>query len=1093
MKKFLLLTLTLCTGLSLNAHSAFSRSLTSSLSANARVVGEPVANDDISENNTSGNAVLVQILANDFSSIGQVFPPMVTVDIDALLPGNQSFLSVIGEGTWIYEPIAGLLTFVPAPGFTGDPTAITYTLTENLTTLSDQATVTVRYRNTPVATNDIASFTPGSPVTFAILSNDILVGGAAPAPANVIVDIDPVQPGISMVLPVAGEGAWTYDPLTGILSFGPLPGFEGAPSSITYTITDVENRVSAPAIVTANFASKPVANDDASNNNIVGIPVTILILDNDLGTNGLPVVPLSVNVDFDPVLPGAQQLLLVPGEGIWNYTPLGQLIFSPEFGFIGDPTPIVYTLTDLFTSQSDEATVTIDYLNNPIANNDIAGSSTPGASVTIAILNNDLLVNGTTPFPGIVTVDIDAVTPGAQSLLIVPAEGSWTYDAVTGILTFSPLPGFSTFPSPITYTFAMGANSVSNPATVTVEEQVGPKANDDISINNAPGGTVLVPILANDLTASGGPALPPFISVDLDASFPGTQPTLVVLGEGIWGFDPLLPFLTFTPELGFTRDPTPLIYTLTELPSGLSDQATVTVTYQKMLTANNDVSANVAGTPALISILNNDMLSNGAVPTPGDVTVDIDPVMPGTQSGLTVSGQGAWSYNPATGILTFTPEAGFATAPTPISYTLTDIANTVSAPAMVTVTYATKPVATDDFSNLNLPGSPVSMLILNNDQLSIGPALPLMATVDIDVATPGNQLALIVPGEGTWTFDGIFILTFVPEFGVTNDPTPITYTLTENATGLSDQATVTIQYFSPPLAQAQDIAIPTPTVGAIIALDGQNGRPVPMSGTDLQDGNMGAGFTFIVTDIGGFNGNTLLYNSLPILSSPFIIPSYDPSLLAVQFTGIGSTELSFSYQVVDQQELMSPAATYKLSWEPPLPVTLISFNAKAEEKGVMLSWATSEESNSDYFEIQRSGDGTHWQTLNEIPAAGLSSTVRHYTFRDEYPLAGQNLFRLKMVDTDKSYTYSQLRSVRMKGGEQITMSPNPVSDILTVDLPAWKDVSALTIVDQSGRKRGSIEPAAKAMVDMRKLESGIYLVVVSYLDGTSYSKRILVK
>ncbi|MCF0069670.1 hypothetical protein LZD49_04250 [Dyadobacter sp. CY261] len=50
-------------------------------------------------------------------------------------------------------------------------------------------------------------------------------------------------------------------------------------------------------------------------------------------------------------------------------------------------------------------------------------------------------------------------------------------------------------------------------------------------------------------------------------------------------------------------------------------------------------------------------------------------------------------------------------------------------------------------------------------------------------------------------------------------------------------------------------------------------------------------------------------------------------------------------------------------------------------------------------------------------------------------MAGQNLFRLKMVDIDKSYT-------------QITMSPNPVSETLTIDLPSWKNVSTLSIFDK---------------------------------------------
>jgi hypothetical protein len=203
--------------------------------------------------------------------------------------------------------------------------------------------------------------------------------------------------------------------------------------------------------------------------------------------------------------------------------------------------------------------------------------------------------------------------------------------------------------------------------------------------------------------------------------------------------------------------------------------------------------------------------------------------------------------------------------------------------------------------------------------------------------------------------------------------------------------------------------------------------------------------------------------------------------------------LVFNYLVTDSQGLSSPEVAYRLSWEAPLPVTLINFGAKAEGNRVVLSWATSEESNSDYFEVQRSSDGVHWQPLGRQVAGGQSSTVRNYAFTDEHPLAGQNVFRLKMVDIDRSYTYSAMRSVQIAGGEKITLSPNPVSDVLTVDLPAWKNVSALTIYDQSGIKRGSVQPAAKAKIDVRKFQTGIYLIVIQYASGEVHSQRILVK
>jgi len=91
---------------------------------------------------------------------------------------------------------------------------------------------------------------------------------------------------------------------------------------------------------------------------------------------------------------------------------------------------------------------------------------------------------------------------------------------------------------------------------------------------------------------------------------------------------------------------------------------------------------------AVINILTNDSLGDGSTPGSADVVVDIDPNTPGTQIQLNVSGEGIWTYNPATGVLTFSPENGFLDDPTPVSYTITEtITGLTSNVAKVFVTY----------------------------------------------------------------------------------------------------------------------------------------------------------------------------------------------------------------------------------------------------------------------------------------------------------------------------------------------------------------------------------------------------------------------
>lgn len=117
---------------------------------------------------------------------------------------------------------------------------------------------------------------------------------------------------------------------------------------------------------------------------------------------------------------------------------------------------------------------------------------------------------------------------------------------------------------------------------------------------------------------------------------------------------------------------------------------------------------------------------------------------------------------------------------------------------------ATNPTATYDSSMGNTPGGPVSLDILANDLLADGtPASSSNSTVAlIDPATndiPANPHEVTVAGEGTWTYDpDTGKLTFTPETDLTGDPTSIDYIITELATSLSANATVTIGYAPTP-------------------------------------------------------------------------------------------------------------------------------------------------------------------------------------------------------------------------------------------------------------------------------------------------------
>jgi len=96
----------------------------------------PTTADDTKDNQTTGDAVTVDVLAND-SSANPLDPATVALDpssvpggvgTDTDSDGDIDRVVVAGEGTWTVDPVTGEVTFTPEVGFTGDPTPIEYTL-----------------------------------------------------------------------------------------------------------------------------------------------------------------------------------------------------------------------------------------------------------------------------------------------------------------------------------------------------------------------------------------------------------------------------------------------------------------------------------------------------------------------------------------------------------------------------------------------------------------------------------------------------------------------------------------------------------------------------------------------------------------------------------------------------------------------------------------------------------------------------------------------------------------------------------------------------------------------------------------------------
>lgn len=299
----------------------------------------------------------------------------------------------------------------------------------------------------------------------------------------------------------------------------------------------------------------------------------------------------------------------------------------------------------------------------------------------------------------------------------------------------------------------------------------------------------------------------------------------------------------------------------------------------------------------------------------------------------------------------------------------------------------------------------------------------------------------------------------------------------------------------PPVADPKTYVIDQPQSDQEIPLNGTlvstgtgTSSPAQMTGTDPEDGTLagtGKNKTVVITTLP--DHGELWYNGI-LVTTGQVIPNYDPALMVIKLTGTGYTEITFEYAYVDQAGAQSPPVTYQISWGTPLPVTLVSFEAKAVENAALLSWVTTAEANSDRFEIERSLNGKKWETIGTVNAQGESASTTRYTFRDLTPAAADNYYRLKMIDRDLTFSYSGIRSASFDGELSLELYPNPVHEVLTIQTNHSK-VKSVKITNVSGLKVYGASTART--INVKHLPDGVYVVTVTYTDDTVKSRKVV--
>lgn len=181
----------------------------------------------------------------------------------------------------------------------------------------------------------------------------------------------------------------------------------------------------------------------------------------------------------------------------------------------------------------------------------------------------------------------------------------------------------------------------------------------------------------------------------------------------------------------------------------------------------------------------------------------------------------------------------------------------------------------------------------------------------------------------------------------------------------------------------------------------------------------------------------------------------------------------------------------------PLPATLLAFEGRlTAAKDILLQWYTSQEYNVNRYEVERSNNNASFTRIGEKQAIGNAQQNNHYNFTDHTPFSGPNYYRLKIVDEDGKYTYSNVVMVMNEylQNQLTSIYPNPVNEKLNCSINIEKTQQAtLQILDVLGHvvystKRIFEKGTNAETIDMSGMAKGNYVLRLT-LNQEVFNKK----
>lgn len=187
-----------------------------------------------------------------------------------------------------------------------------------------------------------------------------------------------------------------------------------------------------------------------------------------------------------------------------------------------------------------------------------------------------------------------------------------------------------------------------------------------------------------------------------------------------------------------------------------------------------------------------------------------------------------------------------------------------------------------------------------------------------------------------------------------------------------------------------------------------------------------------------------------------------------------------------------------------LPIDLTSFSGDyhTPSRTNRLLWTTSSETNNDFFLLERSSDGVSFNAIADIDGAGNTSIETNYEYFDPIENSGISYYRLKQVDYNGSFSYSNVISLESKMDDTAffgSVFPNPTKESFTLITAGRLHASPilLSFYTSQGQLVKTVELTGSSnpsnyTIETQSLKSGVYTVRMESGEEKTETRKIVI-